>query len=73
MGIHVSTYRQAPYGDPFFDNMDCTAGGESSYAKGFTVVNAEGPFEPCEEYPAARTEVSGRGPSSPPLAAVPQS
>mmetsp|Transcript_456 Transcript_456/g.1740 ORF Transcript_456/g.1740 Transcript_456/m.1740 type:complete len:216 (-) Transcript_456:160-807(-) len=24
----------------------------------------------CEEYPAARTEVSGRGPSSPPLAAV---
>ena len=53
MGIHVSTYRQAPYGDPFFDNMDCTAGGESSYAKGFTVVNAEGPFEPCEEYPAA--------------------
>lgn len=53
MGIHVSTYRQAPYGDPFFDNMDCTAGGESSYAKGFTVMNCEGPFEPCEEYPAA--------------------
>lgn len=53
MGIHVNIYRQAPYGDPFFDNMDCTAGGESSYAKGFTVVNAEGPFEPCEDYPAA--------------------
>ena len=45
MGIHVNIYKQGDY--------DCTAGGESSYAKGFCVVNAEGPFEPCEDYPSA--------------------
>jgi len=45
MGIHVNIYKQGVY--------DCTAGGESSYAKGFCVVNAEGPFEPCEDYPSA--------------------
>lgn len=52
MGIHVNIYKQDRT-DSFLGNVDCTAGGESSYAKGFTVVNAEGPFEPCEEYPAA--------------------
>ena len=45
MGLHVYTYRN--------ELGDCTAGGESSYAKGFTVVNAKGPFEPCDKYPAA--------------------
>jgi hypothetical protein len=45
MGIHVNIYKSG--------NYDCTNGGESSYAKGFCVTNAEGPFEPCEEYPAA--------------------
>ena len=53
MGIHVSVYKQVPYGNSFLDNVDCTAGGESSYSKGFTIVNAEGPFEPCSDYPAA--------------------
>ena len=52
MGIHVNIYKQAKQGD-WFDDVDTTAGGESSYAKGFTVINAEGPFEPCEEFPAA--------------------
>ena len=42
MGIHVSIYKQVPYGDDFLDSMDTTAGGESSYSKGFTVVNADG-------------------------------
>jgi|TARA_B110000908_G_scaffold33424_1_gene40030 hypothetical protein len=53
MGIHVNIYKQARDEDSMFGNNDCTAGGESSYAKGFCVVNAEGPFEPCEDYPAA--------------------
>lgn len=53
MGIHVSIYKQVPFGNDFLDDIDCTLGGESSYAKGFTVVNAEGPFEPSEDYPAA--------------------
>ena len=46
MGIHVNIYKSGDY--------DCTIGGESSYAKGFTVTNCEGPFEPCENYPAAK-------------------
>ena len=45
MGLHVYIYKN--------DLGDCTAGGESSYAKGFTVVNVDGSFEPCENYPAA--------------------
>jgi len=45
MGIHVNIYKTG--------NYDCTNGGESSYSKGFCVTNAEGPFSPCEEYPAA--------------------
>ena len=53
MGIQVNVYRQVPYGNEFLDSMDTTAGGESSYCKGFTVVNADGPFEPNEDYPAA--------------------
>ena len=36
MGIHVNIYKTG--------NYDCTNGGESSYAKGFCVTNAEGPF-----------------------------
>ena len=53
MGIHVNIYQQAREEDTWLGKIDCTMGGEPSYAKGFTVVNAEGPFEPCEDYPAA--------------------
>lgn len=53
MGIHVNIYKQAGQEDSWLGEVDCTMGGESSYAKGFTVINAEGPFEPCEDYPAA--------------------
>jgi hypothetical protein len=53
MGIHVNIYKQAREEDTWLGAVDCTMGGESSYAMGFTVVNAEGPFEPCEDYPAA--------------------
>jgi hypothetical protein len=53
MGIQVSIYKQVPYGNDFLDDIDCTLGGESSYAKGFTVINCDGPFEPNEDYPAA--------------------
>jgi hypothetical protein len=53
MGIHVNIYKQARDEDSMFGNVDCTNGGESSYAKGFTVMNCEGPFEPCMDYPAA--------------------
>ena len=49
MGLHVYTYRN--------ELGDCTAGGESSYAKGFTVVNAKEPFEPCDKYPKMRVLV----------------
>ena len=62
MGIHVNIYKRAREEDTFLGKIDCTMGGESSYAKGFTVVNAEGPFEPCEDYPAAElvmAEVGG--------------
>ena len=58
MGIHVNIYQQAREEDTWLGKIDCTMGGESSYAKGFTVVNAEGPFEPCEDYPAAELVVA---------------
>ena len=50
MGIHVLNYRS--------ELGDCTNGGESASAKGFTVINCEGPFEPCENYPAAELVVA---------------
>ena len=49
MGILVNIYR---------NGSDCTNGGESASAKGFTVTNCEGPFEPCENYPAAELVVA---------------
>ena len=49
MGILVNIYR---------NGSDCTNGGESSFAKGFCVMNAEGPFEPSERYPAAELVVA---------------
>jgi hypothetical protein len=49
MGVLVNIYRAG---------RDCTNGGESSFAKGFCVVNAEGPFEPSERYPAAELVVA---------------
>ena len=48
MGILVNIYRAG---------RDCTNGGESSFAEGFCVVNAEGPFEPSERYPGAELVV----------------
>lgn len=53
MGLHVNIYKEARQEDSWLGSIDCTMGGESSYAKGFTVVNADGPFDPCEDYPAA--------------------
>ena len=50
MGIHVLNY--------ISELGDCTNGGESASAKGFTVTNCEGPFEPCENYPAAELVVA---------------
>ena len=50
MGIHVLNYSS--------ELGDCTNGGESASAKGFTVTNCEGPFEPCENYPAAELVVA---------------
>ena len=47
MGMIVFTYSNS-YGS------DSTLGGESSYNKGFVVTNCEGPFEPGEEFPAAK-------------------
>jgi hypothetical protein len=61
MGIHVYIYKQARQEDSWLGEMDCTMGGESSYAKGFTVMNAEGPFEPCEDFPAATLVVAFPG------------
>jgi hypothetical protein len=46
MGIHVEIYKS--------NGMDCTKGGESSYVKGFTITDIDGPFEPTREYPAAK-------------------
>lgn len=45
MGIHAYVYRS--------DLGDCTNGGISSKAKGLTIVNANGPFEPDDNHPAA--------------------
>lgn len=52
MGITVEIYKR-DMSDSFLGDVDCTNGGESSYAKGFTVINAEGPFEPNDDYPPA--------------------
>ena len=51
MGIHVEIYKS--------NGMDCTKGGESSYVKGFTITDIDGPFEPTREYPAAKI-IGGR-------------
>jgi hypothetical protein len=42
--------------------VDCTLGGESSYAKGLCLTNVEGPFSPSEDYPAAQLIVKDFGP-----------
>lgn len=48
MGLHVNIYKHDQWGD-------CTNGGASSRKiKGFCMIDMEGPFEPCEDYPAAR-------------------
>ena len=49
MGMIVNVYRsKGLYG------MDCTNGGISSKADGLCIVNVEGPFNPCDKYPAAK-------------------
>ncbi len=49
MGLHVDIFR--------YPQGDCTNNGISKRVKGFCVENAEGPFNPCEEFPAARLVV----------------
>lgn len=46
MGIIVNVYRR--------EGEDCTINGESATKKGFTITDIRGPFEPCEDYPAAK-------------------
>jgi len=46
MGMIVHVYK-----DSF---ADCTNGGVSSKSNGLCVVNVEGPFNPSDEYPAAK-------------------
>ena len=53
MGLHVNVYIEKEFPGDFMYGEDCTNGGESSYVKGFCITDIEGPFEPCEEYPAA--------------------
>ena len=54
MGMYVDIYTQREHPDDLFYGEDCTNGGESSYVKGFCVTNVDGPFNPCEDYPAAK-------------------
>ena len=49
MGLLVSVYKDAS------SNYDCTNGGVSSRnIKGLCLTNVDGPFNPCDEYPAAK-------------------
>jgi hypothetical protein len=64
MGILVDVYRNA-------ENYDCSAGGLSSHVKGFTVVNASGPFEPSLAYPGARLVLHEAGDTQRGLRLVP--
>jgi len=46
MGLRVNVYRAA--------GRDCTNGGVSSKYDTLTVVNADGPFDPSDDAPAAK-------------------
>ena len=47
MGLLVNVYKSGKY--------DCTNGGVSSRdIRGLCLTNVEGPFEPCDDYPAAK-------------------
>jgi hypothetical protein len=47
MGLLVDVYKNGKY--------DCTNGGVSSRnIKGLCLTNVDGPFDPCDEYPAAK-------------------
>lgn len=47
MGLLVNVYKSG--------NYDCTNGGVSSRnIKGLCLTNVDGPFDPCDEYPAAK-------------------
>ena len=48
MPLHVNILRH--------HSTDCTNNGRSKFAKGVCIVNADGPFEPNDDYPAARIE-----------------
>ena len=49
MGLLVNVYKDAS------SKYDCTNGGVSSRnIKGLCLTNVDGPFDPCDEYPAAK-------------------
>lgn len=56
MGMLVSVYKDAS------SNYDCTNGGVSSRdIKGLCLTNVDGPFDPCDEYPAAQLVFKNTG------------
>lgn len=50
MGLYASIYRDSDC------KGDCTNGGMSSKVTRVTIVNCDGPFEPCDDAPAAHLE-----------------
>tara|TARA_R110000787_G_scaffold23515_2_gene67162 strand:+ start:413 stop:784 length:372 start_codon:yes stop_codon:yes gene_type:complete len=59
MGLNINVYKEVRNGNDSFtrwlDNVDCTNGGiTSKNIKGLCITNCDGPFEPCEDYPAAQ-------------------
>ena len=48
MGLIVSVYKDAD------SNYDCTMNGVTSRFTKLCVTNVDGPFDPCDEYPAAK-------------------
>ena len=55
MGLHINVYKEVKTGNGWLDNVDCTNGGiTSKNIKGLCITNCDGPFDPCEDYPAAR-------------------
>ena len=55
MGLIIEVYRAA--------DRDCTAGGISSNHNGLTLIDAAGPFDPSDEYPAVKLvtrQIAGR-------------
>ena len=58
MGLHINVYKEVRTGNDWLDNVDCTNGGiTSKNIKGLCITNCDGPFNPTEDYPAARLVV----------------